>query len=154
MLSEEERKEIEAELPHYANPRAVSIDAMKIVQRHRGWVSDEALADIGQMLDLSLHELDSVASFYNQIFRKPVGRHVIQICDSVSCWILGYERIRDAISGRLGVRLGETTADGRFTFLPVQCLGACDKGPALLVDADLHTDVEAAGLDATFSRYA
>ena len=89
MLTPEERTEIEAEFPHYPNRKAVCIDAMKIVQKHRGWVSDEALHDIGELLGMSDADLDGVATFYNLIFRRPVGRHVIYLCDSVSCWIMG-----------------------------------------------------------------
>ena len=95
MLSPEERQEIEAELAHYPDKRAVCIDAMKVVQKHRGWVSDEALGDVAEFLEMSVEELDSVATFYNLIFRKPVGRHVIMVCDSVSCWMMGYDRVRD-----------------------------------------------------------
>ena len=93
MLTPEERQEIEAEFPHYPTKQAVSIDAMKIIQRHRGWVSDESLRDLGELLDMTTDELDGVATFYNLIFRKPVGRHIVLICDSVSCWIMGYEKL-------------------------------------------------------------
>ena len=117
MLSPEERQEIEAEIAHYPDKRAVCIDAMKVVQHHRGWVSDEALGDVAELLEMSVDELDSVATFYNLIFRKPVGRHVIMVCDSVSCWIMGYDRVREHLISRLGIKLGETTPDGRFTLL-------------------------------------
>ena len=98
MLTAEEINEIEAEAAHYPTREAVSIDALKIVQRHRGWVSDESLRDIAGHLGMSPTDLDSVATFYNLIFRKPVGRHVIMVCDSVSCWIMGYDRVCGSIS--------------------------------------------------------
>ena len=141
-LSAEERREIEAEFARYPTKRAVCIDAMKIVQRHRGWVSDESLEDIAQLLEMSLDELDGVASFYNLLFRKPVGRHVVLLCDSVSCWIMGYDRLRERLCSKLGVHLGETTQDGRFTLLPIVCLGTCDHAPAMMVDDDLHRDLD------------
>ena len=75
-------------------------------------------------------ELDGVATFYNLVFRRPVGRHVALICDSVSCWIMGYEKLRQGLTSRLNVSLGETTADNRFTVLPIVCLGVCDHAPA------------------------
>ena len=152
-MSPEERHEIEAELSHYPDKRAVCIDAMKIVQRRRGWVSDEALQDIAGILDMSVDELDSVATFYNLIFRKPVGRHVIMVCDSVSCWLMGYDRVRDHLSSRLGVKLGETTADGRFTLLPIVCLGTCDHAPAMMIDDDLHRDLDPEKIDAILENY-
>lgn len=153
MLSPEEQREIEAEFAHYPNKQAVCIDAMKIVQRRRGWVSDEALKDVAGLLEMTVDELDSVATFYNLIFRKPVGRHVVMVCDSVSCWIMGYDRLREQLSSRLGIKMGETTADGRFTMLPIVCLGACDHAPALIVDEDLHGDLDPQKLDSVLEKY-
>jgi len=153
MLSHEERREIEAEFPHYPTKQALSIDAMRIVQKHRGWVSDEALDEIGELLGMSRSDLDGVATFYNLIFRKPVGRHVIYLCDSVSCWIMGCSQLHDHLGKRLGTRSGETTADGRFTMLPIVCLGACDRAPVMMIDDDLHLDVEPAKTDEILDRY-
>jgi NADH-quinone oxidoreductase subunit E len=152
-LSTEERREIEAEFAHYPTKRAVCIDAMKIVQRHRGWVSDESLQDIARLLGMSLDELDGVATFYNLLFRKPVGRHVVLLCDSVSCWIMGYERLRERLCTKLAVRLGETTADGRFTLLPIVCLGTCDHAPAMLVDEDLYRDLDSEKAEQALENY-
>lgn len=152
-LSAEERREIEAEFAHYPTKRAVCIDAMKIVQRHRGWISDESLQDIAQLLEMSLDELDGVATFYNLLYRKPVGRHVVLLCDSVSCWIMGYEKLRERLCSKLGVRLGETTADGRFTLLPIVCLGTCDHAPAMMVDEDLHRDLDPDGAEKALENY-
>ncbi|MFZ0661465.1 MAG: NADH-quinone oxidoreductase subunit NuoE [Acidobacteriaceae bacterium] len=147
MLTAEERQEIEAELAHYPTKQAVCIDAMKIVQRHRGWVSDESVRDIGELLEMSPADLDGVATFYNLIFRKPVGRHVVMLCDSVSCWIMGYERMRKHLTERLGIDFGETTPDDRITLLPIVCLGACQHAPTMLVDNELHGDLDAAKID-------
>lgn len=153
MLSAEERREIEAEFRHYPTKQAVCIDAMKIVQKHRGWVSDESLKDIAEILEMSVDELDGVATFYNLIYRKPVGRHVISVCDSVSCWIMGYERLRESLKSRLGIKMGETTADGRFTMIPIVCLGACDHAPTLMIDQDLHSDVKPEKIDEVLENY-
>lgn len=153
MLTAEERQEIEAELAHYPTKQAVCIDAMKIVQRHRGWVSDESLRDISELLELSPADLDGVATFYNLIFRKPVGRHVIMLCDSVSCWIMGYEKMRAHLNEKLGIQFGETTPDNRFTLLPIVCLGACQHAPTLLVDNELHGDLNAAKIDTILEGY-
>jgi NADH-quinone oxidoreductase subunit E len=102
---------------------------------------------------MSPEELDSVATFYNLIFRKPVGKHVMMICDSVSCWIMGYDRLRERLKASLGIDLGETTADGQFTLLPMVCLGACDHAPALMVDNELFGDLDEAKVDAIIARY-
>ena len=153
MLTVEEREEIEAELARYPTKEAVCIDAMKIVQRHRGWVSDEGVRDIADLLEMSAADLDGVATFYNLIFRKPVGRHVVMLCNSVSCWILGYERMREHLTKRLGIQFGETTPDNRFTLLPIVCLGACDHAPAMLVDNELHTDLGPDRIDEVLEAY-
>jgi NADH-quinone oxidoreductase subunit E len=154
MLTDEERREIENESTHYPTRRAVCIDAMKIVQKHRGWVSDEALRDIASLLDMAPDELDGVATFYNLIFRHPVGRHVIYLCDSVSCWIVDAEQQRRHLMERLRVQPGETTPDGRFTLLPIVCLGACDRAPVMMIDDDLHTGLEPAKIDRILEQYA
>jgi NADH-quinone oxidoreductase subunit E len=153
MLTAEEINEIESEALRYPKREAVSIDALKIVQRHRGWISDESLTDIARHLGMSPTDLDSIATFYNLIFRRPVGRHVITVCDSVSCWIMGGERICEHLQERLGIGLGETTADDRFTLLPTVCLGCCDHAPAMMVAADLHSDLTPDKIDRELERY-
>lgn len=140
-------------MAHFPTKRAVCVDALRIVQRRRGWVSDEALADIGALLDLSTAELDGVATFYNLVFRKPVGRHVITICDSISCWVMGYNLLRDHLRRRLGIELGETTADGRFTLLPIVCLGACDHAPAMMINDRLYGDLTPERIDAALGEH-
>jgi NADH-quinone oxidoreductase subunit E len=153
MLTTEEIHEIESEAAIYPRRDAVSIDALKIVQKHRGWVSDESLRDIAQHIGMSPTDLDSIATFYNLIYRRPVGRHVISVCDSVSCWIMGCESIQEHLQKRLGIGLGETTADQRFTLLPTVCLGCCDRAPALMVDDDLHTDLDPLTIDKELEKY-
>jgi NADH-quinone oxidoreductase subunit E len=153
MLTEQEQQEIAAEIQHYPEKRAVCIEALKIVQQHRGWVSDESLRDIAAFLEMTPEELDGVATFYNLIFRRPVGRHVILVCDSVSCWIMGYDRLRDRLTAHLGIRPGETTPDGRFTLLPIVCLGTCDHAPAMMIDEDLHRDLDPEAIGGILERY-
>jgi len=153
MLSDTERQEIEAVLPNYPDRRSVSIEALKIVQKHRGWVSDAGLADIADFLQLPTAELEGVATFYNMIFRQPVGQHVILLCDSVTCWIMGCEKLQRHLCQRLGIALGETTADGRFTLLPNVCLGACDRAPVMMVDDAHYQDLDADKIDAILEHY-
>ena len=141
MLSPEEIKEIEHELEIVPQRSGACIEALRTVQKHRGWVSDEGIQEIASFLGMSPDEVDSVATFYNLIFRRPVGRNVILMCNSVSCWIMGYDRLRQTLSDRLGIDMGQTTRDGRFTLLPIQCLGTCDRAPALMIGDDLHRDL-------------
>ena len=153
ILTDDEIREIEEELTHYDQRQAASIEALRIVQRYRGYVSDETLAAVARLLRISTADLDGVATFYNLIYRRPVGRHVILACNSISCWLVGAENARDHLSRRLGVGLGETTPDGRFTLLPIVCLGACDRGPTVMVDGDLHGNLDPARIDSILERY-
>lgn len=152
-LSSEETAEIEAEISHLPDRQSAAIDALLIVQKHRGWISDESLSAIAQLLDMSTAELDSIATFYNLIYRQPVGRHVISMCDSVSCYVMGADGLAQDLQEKLGIRFGETTPDGRFTLLPIVCLGACDKAPTMQIDEDLIENVSATKLDEIFGRY-
>jgi len=153
MLTEEERREIEEEFEHFDYKQAVSVDALKIVQKHRGWVSDESIKDIAEILEMSLAELYGVATFYNLIYRKPVGKHVILLCDSVSCWVMGCDRMRAHFTKRLGIDFGETSEDNEFTLLPMQCLGTCDHAPAMMIDETLHRDLDEDKIDGIIERY-
>ncbi len=153
MLPEHIKEEILEEAARYERKSAVCIDALKIVQEHRGWISDESIAEIGEVLDMTPAEVDSVATFYNLIHRRPVGRHVIRVCSSVSCWVMGVDGVLDRLQKLLGIKAGETTADGRFTIVLNQCLGTCDHAPALMIDEELHRDVDPAGLEALLETY-
>ncbi|MGH6894924.1 MAG: NADH-quinone oxidoreductase subunit NuoE [Geminicoccaceae bacterium] len=154
MLSEEERQEIEEVLSQYGgDAQAASVESLKALQRRRGWVSDATLADLAAFLRLATEDLEAVATFYNLIFRSPVGRHVILVCDSVSCWLMGYEQVSARLCERLGVGFGDTTPDGRFTLLPTVCLGDCDHAPVMMVNDDLHRELEPETAAAILDRY-
>ncbi len=146
-LSEQELAEIDLEINHAPTPAAVAIDALKIVQKHRGWISDQSLAAIAKHLGMSTAELDGIATFYNLIFRQPVGEKVVLFCNSVSCWIRGCQGLEKHISKKLGVEYGQTTADNQFTLLPVTCLGACDKAPVMMVGDELHEELTEEKID-------
>ena len=136
---------------HVPYKSGAAIDALKIVQAKRGWVSDECLQAIARHLEMSAEELEGVATFYNLIYRRPVGEKVILFCDSVSCWICGCDDIKEKISAALGVDYGETTADNQYTLLPVPCLGACDRAPVMMVGDDLVTHIDEAQVTALFA---
>ena len=152
MLSEEERQEIEREILRCGVKRGASLEALRIVQKYRGWVSDE-IHDTAEILDMTSAELDAVATFYSLIFRKPVGKHVILVCDTVSCWVAGYEKILERLTRRLGIGMNETSADGQFTLLAVACLGVCDRAPAMMIDEELYTDLTPEKVDEILGHY-
>ncbi|HYG18024.1 MAG TPA: NADH-quinone oxidoreductase subunit NuoE [Ohtaekwangia sp.] len=153
MLTREEIIAIDEAIHVAPYKKAACIEALKVVQEHRRWISDESLKDIALYLDMSSEELDSVATFYNLIFRKPVGRHIILLCDSITCWIMGYEQIREHLKIKLGIQYGQTTDDSRFTLLPNPCLGTCDCAPALMIDNDLYRNVTTDQLDEILKKY-
>lgn len=152
-LSAEEIAEIEHEMTLYPDKKAVGLEALKIVQKHEGWVSDESLLAIAKYLDIPVADLEGVATFFNLVYRQPVGKNVILFCDSVSCWIMGCEGMKEHIKQRLAIDYGETSADGNFTFLPVPCLGDCDRAPVMMVGPDLHRNLTAEKIDSIIEDY-
>lgn len=138
MLSQEEKEKIKEESKHYPYKSAACIEALKIVQKEHRWVSDEHIKEIAELLDMTASDVDSVATFYNRIYRKPVGRHIILMCESITCWVMGYENLHKHITEKLGINYGETTKDDKFTLLPNPCLGNCDKSPCMIIDDQLY----------------
>ena len=138
---------------HAEDKRAACIDALKLVQKRFRFVSDGHLAEVATLLEMTPAELDGVATFYNLIFRRPVGRHVILLCDSVACWVMGATAARNLLRQRLGIEPGETTPDGRFTLLPIVCLGCCDRAPAMMIGDDLHGNLTPERIDAILEQY-
>lgn len=153
MLTETEIQEIDHEINLVPYKKAAVIEALKIVQHQRGWISDESVEAIADYLEISAAEVDSVATFYNLIFRKPVGRHVILLCDSISCYVMGFQKLYEGLQQQLNVRFGQTTTDNRFTLLPNACLGCCDHAPALMIDEDLYIDVKLEELEGILQKY-
>ena len=153
MLNKSEKKRFKEIIREYQHKPAASMEVLRMIQSNRGWVSDEDISEAAESLEMSSEELDGIASFYDLIFRKPVGRHVVLVCDSVSCWTMGYKVIRDRLMQSLGINLGETSLDGRFTLLPAACIGMCDHAPAMVIDTDLYEDVTEQMIDEILSRY-
>jgi len=152
-LSTAEINEINQEVAHYSDKSAASIEALKIVQKHRHWVSDDCLKAVAELLDMSSDELDGVATFYNLIYRLPVGEQVIHYCDSVSCWMLGSDQVCQQLSRCLNIKVGETTLDGKYTLLPIVCLGDCDHAPVMMVGETLHRNLNLDAIEKMFKDY-
>lgn len=133
MITDQLRQELEQRVSHAMTPREAAVDVMKELQRHYGWLTDEAVNEAAGLLGLSPLQVDELATFYEMIYRRPVGRHVIHVCDSISCWSLGGETLLKHFERLLGIETGGTTPDGLFTLLPCCCLGNCGKAPAVMV---------------------
>jgi NADH-quinone oxidoreductase subunit E len=153
MITEIEKREIEAEIKKAPTKKAAVIDVLKVVQKHRRWIPDEALEEAADMLGMTPAEVDSIATFFSLIYRRPVGKHVILVCDSVSCWLVGYEDVKQHLMEMLGISLGETTKDGRFTLLPSACLGVCEEAPAMMIDDELYTNLTPSLVDEILQKY-
>jgi len=146
-LTHEEIHEIEHEKTHYPYPQAVGLEALKIVQKYQGWVSDESLLAVAAYLQIPPDDLEGVATFFNLIYRRPVGKNVILFCDSVACWMLGCDSLKAHITKTLGIEYGQTTADNMFTLIPVPCLGDCDKAPTMMVGNESYRNLTPTSID-------
>jgi len=134
MLSKELLETLQAQIAKADHPRELMVDIMLVLQSHYGYLSDEALEEGARLLGMTPLELEELATFYDFIYREPVGRYVIHICDGVVCWMNGYNWVMDDLCTKLGIQVGETTKDGLFTLLPTACIGYCDLSPAMLIN--------------------
>jgi NADH-quinone oxidoreductase subunit E len=125
MLPDKLKESLEKKIAHADHPRELVVDAMLALQEHYGYLSDEAVEEVAALLGMSSLEVEELATFYTFIYREPVGKFVIHVCDSVICWMDGYESVKDHLCKKLAIDLGGTTADGLFTLLPVCCIGYC-----------------------------
>jgi len=133
MIPDELKMELQARVASAITPREAAVDVMKELQRHYGWLTDEAVGEAAALLGLTPLQVDELATFYEMIYRRPVGKKVIHICDSISCWSVGGEPVMAYLQNRLGIGPGETTADGAFTLIPCCCLGNCGEGPTMMI---------------------
>ncbi|CDZ16521.1 NADH-quinone oxidoreductase subunit E [Candidatus Johnevansia muelleri] len=140
-VKSKERDEIISIIKNYEHPRAAIIEALKIVQKYRGWVPDNLIFFIAKLLNITTIDVEEVATFYSHIFRQKVGRNIILICDSITCYINGYKEIYNKLKLELKIVFGQTSPDKRFTLLPVCCLGNCDKSPTMMINKDTYNNI-------------
>jgi len=153
VLTADEQAALHEFMHHYPDSRAASLDALKHVQKKNGWVNDEQVVAVAAVLGISVPDVEGVATFYNRIYRQPVGRHVILLCDSIACYLMGNESLAEVFKRKLGIQYGQTTPDGRFTLLPICCLGNCDKAPSLMIGEDTFGLVSEAQVDELLEQY-
>src|SRR4030042_5088858 len=123
MLPKELLENLKGRIAKVEHPRELAVDVMLTLQNHYGYASDEALEEAANLLHMTPLELEELATFYDFIYREPVGKYVLHVCDGVVCWMNGYGRVRDYLCKALGVKVGETTEDGLFTIVPTACMG-------------------------------
>jgi NADH-quinone oxidoreductase subunit E len=147
MLPEPLKYSLEEQIASVDHPRELVVDVMFALQDHYGYLSDEAVEEVADLLSMSPLEVEELATFYTFVYREPVGKYVIHICDSVICWMEGHEAITEHLCLKLGIEMGETTADGLFTLLPVCCIGYCDRAPAILINKKVYGPLTPEKLD-------
>jgi len=152
MLPNAIKESLEKQIAHADHARELVVDILLALQEHYGHLSDEAVEEAAVLLGMSPLEIEEVATFYTFIYREPVGKYVIHVCDSVICWMDGYESIKDYLCKKLDIDLGGTTADGLFTLLPVCCIGYCDQSPAMLINRKVFGHLTRQKVDEIFEK--
>jgi len=134
MLPGDLLERLQREIASAEHPRELAVDIMFALQQACGYLSDEALREGARLLGMTPLEMEELATFFDFVYREPVGKYVLHVCDGVVCWMNGYDRVFDYLSRKLNLKAGETTPDGLFTLLPTACIGYCDLSPAMLVN--------------------
>jgi NADH-quinone oxidoreductase subunit E len=147
-FSDAGKREFERLLTRYPDKDAAILPALHLAQREQGYVSDDAIVHIAELLGTSPARIEGVATFYTMYNRKPVGKYHVQICRNISCSLLGAEHLIGHVSKKLGVKPGETTPDGKFTLTKVECLGSCGTAPVMQVNDDYHENLNEERIDA------
>jgi NADH-quinone oxidoreductase subunit E len=138
VFSPEVEAEIDRHLAKYPSSRSAILPLMFIVQRERGYLDPPSVSYLANRLGLRITDIWEVATFYSMLHTKPIGRYHIQVCKTLSCKLLGAEKITEQCSKKLGIKVGETTADGKFSLSEVECLGSCGTAPMFQVNFDYH----------------
>jgi NADH-quinone oxidoreductase subunit E len=138
MIPEQLKRALEQHIAAAVTQREAAVTVMKEIQRHYGWLTDEALREAAQLLGLTPLQVEELATFYEMIYRRPVGKRVIHVCDSISCWAMGGESLLQQLAAHLGIAVGETTGDGMFTLLPCACLGNCGEAPTIMTGDNIY----------------
>jgi len=154
MLTSTVEKRLEAIIGKYPDPRAAVLPCLHAMQEKNGFITDEAIKAIAQLLDISYAEVYGTATFYALLRRRPAGRHVISICHNLPCSLLGAEPLIEHLKQKLGVEEGQVTMDGKFSFQRIECIGRCDGAPAMLVDNDYHGELTRDRIDEILDKYA
>ncbi|NNF84716.1 MAG: NADH-quinone oxidoreductase subunit NuoE [Deltaproteobacteria bacterium] len=151
-FSKETRAKYERLLTRYPNREAAILPTLYLAQREFGHLSDEAILYVADLLGFTPALIYGVATFYTMYNKKPVGKYHLQVCRNLSCSLMGAEHLIERVSEKLGVKPGETTADGRFTLSTVECLGSCGTAPVMQVNDDYYEDLSEESIDAILDR--
>jgi NADH-quinone oxidoreductase subunit E len=148
----EARARIEKILTRYPTKQAALLPVLWVAQETWGWISKEAAEEVAKILGLSPAHVDGVLTFYTMYNLRPVGKNLLQFCTSISCHLAGAERLMERCRKRLGVELEETTPDGKFTVVEVECIAGCDRAPSMMVNDTYHEPMDEKKLDALLDK--
>jgi NADH-quinone oxidoreductase E subunit len=140
-LSEATCQKIQVLIDKYPQKRSALIPSLHLVQKEVGYIPEEAICEIARLFDLSPNEVNEVVSFYTMFHKKPVGKYLIQVCTNISCLICNAEEIVAHLTKRLGIKLGETSADKKYTLVEVECLGSCGTSPVIQINDVYYEDL-------------
>jgi NADH-quinone oxidoreductase subunit E len=152
VLSAEAKKDIENLKSVYETSQSALIPALHRAQADQGWLSEETQSEVAKLLGLSEQTVAGVVSFYTMFHQKPVGKYLLQVCRNLSCTMLGGQELRKKLEEKLGIGEGETTPDGRFTLIEVECLGSCGTAPVLMVNDRYVENAKAADVERLLSE--
>lgn len=152
MIPTELRQQLHNRVTEAEHPREQAINVMFAVQKHYGYLTDEGLKEAAEILSMTPLELEELATFYDFIYREPVGRFVIHVCDGVVCWMFHENSVFEYLCKKLAVCAGEITADGMFTVLPTACIGNCDQAPAMLINGKFYGPLTPEKIDEILER--
>jgi NADH-quinone oxidoreductase E subunit len=141
-LSDALKTRIAALAAHYPRKQAALLPVLHAVQVGLGCITPEAERDVASLLEIKPIQVREAVTFYTMFRRRPIGRYHLQVCDNLSCGLRGSGAVLEHLRRRLGIEPGQTTADGRFTLTTVECLGACENAPCLMVDFEYHGNVD------------
>lgn len=133
-FTDQNKKVVEEILARYPTKKAALLPLLNLAQEQNGWISPEVIETVAQTLDLSTAHVYGVVTFYTMYNQKPVGKYHFQVCRTLSCAMMGARQITDHLKKKLGINLGETTADGKFTLTEVECLASCGTAPSMMVN--------------------
>jgi NADH-quinone oxidoreductase subunit E len=133
--------------PRYPTKRAVLLPALHMIQHEYNWIPMKAVQEVAEFLDLAPAEALDTATFYEEYWLRPKGKYLVQVCRSLSCEICGSRQITDHLRDKLGIEVGETSDDGKFTLIELECLGSCGTAPAILVNDVLYEDLTTETID-------
>ena len=153
MLSEKIVTEINQLMNKYQDGRSCLLPALYVVQREEGWVKPSAMEAVGELLSVPRATVKGVATFYAMYYHRPMGRHLIQLCTNVACMVMGAEKLVDLLKDKYGLVPNGITADGRFSLVIMECIGACGTAPAMLVNTDFHDNINADNIFAILESY-